>query len=238
MSGWPARTAHPGTDGLNTFELIIFDFDGTLADSAPGIAACMRAAFESCDLRPPSLEDVRGRIGLNLEEAIRQLIRDRRDVDVADVAARYRELHESVAAPATALFPGTENVLSALDVTGIRLAVVSQKARRGLKQLLNQFAIDGYFDLVLGSDDVTAPKPQAALYESHIAHRCGDVPRDRVLVVGDTDIDLRFAANVGSRSCWATYGYGHAASCRALNPTYTIADITCVISVCGLSPSS
>ncbi len=86
-----------------------------------------------------------------------------------------------------------------LDSAGIRLAVVSQKARRGLAQLMAQLDIDQYFDLVLGSDDVTAPKPQAALYERHIAPWSGEVERDRVLVVGDTDIDLRFAANIGAR---------------------------------------
>ena len=222
---------------MRTFDLIIFDFDGTLADSARGIAACMGAAFESCDLRPPLLEDVRPRIGLTLEEAIRQLIRDRRDVDVAGVVARYRELHDSVAAPATALFPGTETMLSTLDAAGFRLAVVSQKARRALTQLLAQCAIERHFDLVLGSDEVTAPKPQAALYEQYIAARFGDPARDRVLVVGDTDVDLRFAANIGARGCWAEYGYGHQGSCRALEPAYTIADVTGVIAVCGLSPS-
>ncbi|HVG53469.1 MAG TPA: HAD hydrolase-like protein [Vicinamibacterales bacterium] len=221
---------------MNTFDLVIFDFDGTLADSANGIAACMRAAFESYDLLPPTLEDVRPRIGLSLEEAIRQLIRDRRDVDVATVAARYRELHSSVAAQATGLFPGARDALAMLDTAGIRLLVVSQKARRGLTQLLGQLEIDQYFGLVLGSDDVTAPKPQAALYDSHIAAWCGDVARNRVLVVGDTDIDLRFAMNIGAHGCWAEYGYGHPASCRALEPTYVISDITGVTSVCGLSP--
>ena len=220
---------------MNSFDLVIFDFDGTLADSANGIAACMRAAFESYELQPPTLEDVRPRIGLNLEEAIRQLIRDRRDVDVAAVASRYRELHSSVAAPATPLFPGTRDALSMLAAAGIRLLVVSQKARRGLTQLLGQLEIDRYFGLVLGSDDVTAPKPQAALYENHIATWCGDVARHRVLMVGDTDIDLRFAANIGAHGCWAEYGYGHPATCRALEPTYVIADITGVTSVCGLS---
>ena len=136
---------------MNTFDLVIFDFDGTLADSANGIAACMRAAFESHDLLPPTLEDVRPRIGLSLEEAIRQLIRDRRDVDVAAVASRYRELNSSVAAPATPLFPGTRDALSMLDAAGIRLLVVSQKARRGLTQLLGHLEIDQYFGLVLGS---------------------------------------------------------------------------------------
>lgn len=221
---------------MKLFDLIIFDFDGTLADSVHGIAACMSAAFESFDLRPPTLDDVRPRIGLNLEEAIRQLIRDRRDIDVAGVAARYRELHESVAAPATALFPGTETALSILSAADIRLAVVSQKARRALTQLLAQCAIDQHVDLAVGSDEVSAPKPHAALYEGYIAARCGDPARDRVLVVGDTDIDLRFAANIGARSCWAEYGYGHSGSCRALEPTHTISDIAGVTSVCGLSP--
>ena len=221
---------------VRAFDLIIFDFDGTLADSAHGIAACMGAAFESLDLRPPTVEDVRPRIGLRLEEAIRQLIRDRRDVDISGVAARYRELHDSVAAPATTLFSGTPAVLAMLDATDVSLAVVSQKARRALTRLLQQCAIDQHFDLVLGADEVSAPKPQAALYEQYIAARFAHPARDRVLVVGDTDIDLRFAANIGARSCWAQYGYGHAGSCRALQPTHTITDITGVTSVCGLSP--
>lgn len=220
---------------MSAFDLIVFDFDGTLADSAGGIAACMSAAFESCALAPPSVDDVRRRIGLSLEESIRQLSHDQRDVDINAVVARYRELHSTVAAPATALFPGTRQTLSMLEAAGITLALVSQKARRTLVQALSQFALDRCFELVLGSDDVMAPKPHPSMYEQHIAPACGDPPRDRVLVVGDTDIDLRFAANIGARSCWAEYGYGHRGSCRALNPDYTIADISGVTSVCGLA---
>lgn len=216
------------------FDLVIFDFDGTLADSARGIARCLAAAFESYDLRPPRPEDVTPRIGLRLEEAIGQLVRDRRDVDVAAVAQRYRELHGTVAAPATVLYPGAGDALAMLDAAGIRLVVVSQKSRRGLTQLMAQLAIDQYFDLVLGSDDVTAPKPQAALYERHIAPWSGEMELGRLLVVGDTDVDLRFAANIGARGCWAEYGYGHRDSCRAVQPEYTIRNITDVTSVCGL----
>lgn len=221
---------------MPAFDLIIFDLDGTLADSADGIAACMEAAFESCDLEPPTCDDVRPRIGLKLEEAIRQLVRDRRDVDITEVAARYRELHDALAAPATTLFPGVPAALAMLDAADMSLAVVSQKARRALTQLLRQCAIDRHFDLVLGSDEVSAPKPQAALYEECVAARFGHPVRERVLVVGDTDIDLRFATNIGARSCWAEYGYGHEGSCRALQPTHTITDITGVMSICGLSP--
>jgi phosphoglycolate phosphatase len=195
----------------------------------------MAAAFESFDVPPPAPADVRARIGMSLEEAIRQLIRERRNVDVAAVARRYRELHASVAAPATMLFPGVTGTLPLLFAAGIRLLVVSQKARSSLVQLLTQTHIEPHFDLVLGSDDVMAAKPHAALYERHIAPRYPDVTTDRVLVVGDTDIDLRFAANVGARGCWVEYGYGHAGSCRALQPAYTIADITTLTRVCGIA---
>ncbi|MGH9242012.1 MAG: HAD family hydrolase [Vicinamibacterales bacterium] len=222
---------------MSAFDLVVFDFDGTLADSASGIAACLSAAFESYDLQPPPPDEVRRRIGLSLEEAIRQLIRDRRDVDIDAVAVRYRELHPTVAAPATTLFPGTREMLSALEGAGITLALVSQKARRTLAQVLAQFAIEQCFNVVLGSDDVTAAKPHGAMYERHIIPVCGDPARDRVLVVGDTDIDLRFAVNIGARSCWAQYGYGHHASCRALHPAYTIPHIAALPSVCGLAGS-
>lgn len=211
---------------MNAFDLVIFDFDGTLADSARGIAECMHAAFESCELRPPSPADVRARIGLTLEESIRQLTDDRPGVDVAVVARRYRELHASVAAPAVALFPGTDETLALLKAAGIPLAVVSQKARSGLLHLLTQLAIDRYFDLVLGADDVTAPKPQAALYDRHIATQYPGVACDRVLVVGDTATDLQFASNIGAQSCWAEYGYGDPQRCRALQPRYSIPQIT------------
>ena len=127
--------------------------------------------------------------------------------------------------------------MSRLHAAGIRMIVVSQKARKGLVQLLTQLGIERYFDVVLGSDDVTAAKPHAALYDQHIASRYPGVARDRVLVVGDTDIDLRFAANIGARSCWVEYGYGHDASCRAQLPTYTIADISGLTRVCGLHAS-
>lgn len=87
---------------MHPFDLIIFDFDGTLADSAPGICACMAAAFNSFGLPRPTMADVRPTIGLTLEESIRQLTARHGLVDITAVARAYRDLHETVAAPATA----------------------------------------------------------------------------------------------------------------------------------------
>jgi phosphoglycolate phosphatase len=236
MPGWTTRLVDPARNVI-PFDLIVFDFDGTIADSADGIAQCMAAAFELSDLPPPSASDVRRRIGLTLEESIRQLTSGRLDVDIAAVARRYRELHASIAAPAVRLFPGTIETLERLREKHLRLVVVSQKARRGLVDLITRLEIDHYFDLVLGSDDVTSPKPHSALYGRHIEPRYSDLPLHRVLVVGDTATDLQFAANIGVSSCWAEYGYGEERDCRAWNPTYTIPAFAALTPLCGCAAS-
>jgi phosphoglycolate phosphatase len=215
---------------VRSFDLVIFDFDGTLADSATGIAACMRVAFESFGLEAPAEAAVRARVGLTLEESIRQLATA--EVDVATLARRYRELHDTVAAPAVRLFPGAVDVLKAASTAGLQLVVVSHKARRGLRQLLAQFDLDQYFSLALGSDDVTAHKPDATLYERHIAPFAAR--SDRVLVVGDTATDIQFASNIGAPSCWAAYGYGDPQSCAALRPTYRLGALRDLLEVCAL----
>ena len=219
------------------FDLVIFDFDGTLASSAEGICACMGQAFAAFGIAPPSLAAVRTRIGLTLEDAIRQLTSNHGvDVDVAAVAQRYRELHVAVAAPATALFLGAADVLRLVKASGAGVVLVSQKARAGLSHLVTQFDIERCFDQVLSSDDVTVHKPDAALYRHYIAPRFPHVAVERVLVVGDTIIDLEFAVNIGAAGCWAEYGYGDARRCVAARPAYAISAITDLVTVCGLRP--
>ena len=231
MPGRPGRSANSRV-AVHPFDLIIFDFDGTLADSAPGICACMAAAFNSFGLPGPTMADVRPTIGLTLEESIRQLTARHGRVDITAVARAYRDLHETVAAPAISLFAGAADVLAAASVSGIGLALVSQKAQRTLHQLLVQLEIERHFDLVLGSDTVTATKPDPALYERHVAPQFPGLTTQRVLMVGDTATDLGFAVNIGAASCWAEYGYGND-RCLELRPTFRVSTILGVADVCG-----
>lgn len=221
------------------FDLIVFDFDGTLADSAPGIAACLGATFEEFGFEAPPAARVRPRIGLTLDECIRQLLDDRAgSTDVSAMTRRYRELHWTVAVQGIALFGGADAVLEEASASGIQLTVVSQKGGRALRQLLARFDIERCFDVILGGDDVTAQKPDAALFARHVAPHCGDVAPDRVLVVGDAPTDLQFARNIGAASCWAAYGYGDASRCLALDPNYRIGGITELPGVWATSRSS
>jgi phosphoglycolate phosphatase len=171
---------------------------------------------------------------LTLEECIRQLTEARGfRGDVAGIASVYRDLHVSTAAPGATLFPRAEAFLAVARASGCSLALVSQKSRRGLAQLLSQFSIERFFELVLGADDVSVRKPDPALFTRDIRSRFPDVDVQRVLVVGDTPTDLQFARNIGACSCWAEYGYGDVEQCLALMPTYRISAIADLSRVCG-----
>ena len=208
-------------------KLIIFDFDGTLASSIEGIAACIGKALQLFGYRRPSVDKVRATIGLTLEDSIRKLTKWAcPESDIPLVVRTYRNLYDKEGARLTILFDGAAETLTAVKAASIKTVLVTNKGNDALARLLQQFKIVNYFDLTLSADSVQHHKPSAALYEAHIASAFPYIDAKDILVVGDTESDLRFAANIGAQSCWAAYGYGHAPACTALAPTFTISSIS------------
>jgi phosphoglycolate phosphatase len=208
------------------FKLVVFDFDGTLASTIEGITVCMRQALESFGYPAPSDGEIRATVGLTLEHSIKQLTNSAcEDFKIPAVVRCYRDLYVTQGVPRTRLFDGTEDMLKAVKTAQIKTVLLSNKGNSGLLQLLHQLEIDSYFDLVLGADRVKYHKPSSDLYEAHVASEFPDLAPEETLIVGDTESDLCFAANIGARSCWARYGYGNTAACEALKPDFTISAI-------------
>jgi phosphoglycolate phosphatase len=206
--------------------LIIFDFDGTLASSIEGIAACMGKALHLFGYRPPSADKVRATIGLTLEDSIRKLTKwGCPESDIPLVVRSYRNLYDTEGPRLTTLFDGAAETLTAVKAAGIKIVLVTNKGNAALTRLLQQLNIINYFDLTLSADCVQHHKPSATLYTAHIAPVFPQIDPQDILVVGDTESDLRFAANIGAQSCWAAYGYGDTATCTLLAPTFTISSI-------------
>jgi phosphoglycolate phosphatase len=216
-------------------KLIIFDFDGTLASSLEGISACMGKALQLFGYRRPSVDKLRATIGLTLEDSIRKVTKWAcPESDIPLVVRTYRNLYDIEGARLTALFDGATETLVAVKAAGIKTVLVSNKGNAGLVLLLRQLQIANYFDLTLSADCVQHHKPSAALYTAHIVPAFPQIDPKDILVVGDTESDLRFAANIGASSCWAAYGYGDAATCIALAPTFTISNISDLQSLLGI----
>lgn len=208
------------------YRLAIFDFDGTLASTLDSIHTCICEAFAAFGICAPSREDVRATVGLTLEESVNILANGSVSTSrIHEVLKEYRRIHDVKGAAGVKLFEGAGKLLEELPSHNIKSVLVSNKGRKGLNTLLEQLRIRAYFDLILGAEDVARNKPDPRLFTQDIVPHFDGIPKNETLVIGDTDVDIRFAKAAGLASCWASYGYGDQAKCRKLGPDYAVRDL-------------
>ncbi|MFJ9992687.1 HAD family hydrolase [Pseudomonas putida] len=185
------------------YELLIFDWDGTLADSIGRIVEAMNAAAERAGEAPSADAAVKGIIGLALSEAISVLYPhlDARQLEV--FRQHYADIYTALDQQPSPLFEGVVESLEAFRSEGYRLAVATGKARRGLDRVLKANGWEGYFDITRAADE-TRGKPHPLMLEEILAH-CRVEP-GRALMVGDSAFDLQMASNAGMHSVAVGYG--------------------------------
>jgi len=189
---------------VSDYQLLIFDWDGTLADSIGRIVESMRLAARACDLELRTDEEIKGIIGLGLPEAIRALYPEVRDPQVLRrVQLLYGEHYLALESQPSALFPGVVESLEAFRSAGYRLAVATGKTRRGLDRVLASYGWLDYFDVTRCADE-TASKPDPRMLREILSH-CRVSPGG-ALMVGDSAFDLQMARQAGMGAVAVGYG--------------------------------
>lgn len=198
---------------------VIFDFDGTLADTAMGIVSTMYQTFRELELPLPSEAAIRDTIGLPLAQAM-QILQDL-DAEHGEAAASvYRRLFPSVGIHLVTFFPGVHDVLKALNSKGIRVAIATSRGTPSLVEILaNNHASDLVETFVTSSDNLP-PKPSPGLVLA-LLERMG-LDSGEVLVVGDTTFDIEMGNSAGCRTCAVTYGNHSREKLMTASPTYII----------------
>jgi phosphoglycolate phosphatase len=185
------------------YELLIFDWDGTLSDSIGRIVEAMRTAAGLAG-RPVRDElAIKGIIGLGLPEAIRTLYPDITANDLIDFRQHYADSYMAMDVEPSRLFDGVRESLEAFRAEGYRMAVATGKARRGLDRVLKAHGWLEYFDATRAADE-TASKPDPLMLNEIMEH-CGVQP-EKALMVGDASFDLQMARNAGMDSVAVGYG--------------------------------
>lgn len=185
------------------YELIIFDWDGTLMDSAAKIVRCFQCAAQDAGLAPPADSEVRNIIGLGLKEALDVLLPDAQESVRAHVIECYRQHFLNLDTTETPLFPGVMDGLDRLSTAGFRFAIATGKARRGLDRVLQETGISHYFCATRCADEAKSkPHPQML----HDLLGATGVPTARALMVGDTTYDLEMASAAAMGSIAVSYG--------------------------------
>lgn len=185
------------------YELLIFDWDGTLMDSHARIVACMQGAAHDMAAAPLAGEAVRNIIGLGLGEAIGSLYPQADAEFVERFGAAYRERFLGAGEAPETMFDGALEVLDLLEGDGYLLAVATGKGRAGLDRVLAQSGLHGRFHVTRCADE-TFSKPHPAMLEQ-ILDFTGVVPA-QALMIGDTTYDLEMAHNAGVDGLGVSYG--------------------------------
>ena len=204
------------------YRLVVFDWDGTLMDSAGHIVASMQGAMTDLGLPVLAPEVIRNIIGLGMREAVHALFpHDRSDAFVERFTVHYRDYYFAPAAPQT-LFPGAERMLQALREAGYLLAVATGKSRHGLDHALSETGLDAMFHTSRTADE-TASKPDPRMLVEILAHL--DVPPEAAVMVGDTEYDLDMASRAGMASVGVSFGVHAPERLRRHGPLACVDDL-------------
>lgn len=198
------------------FDLIAFDWDGTLFDSTSIIVRCIQAAVRDVGGTVPTDEAASYVIGLGLMQALAHAAPDVPVETYPALGERYRH-HYDLHADDLSLFKGVLPMLEAVRASGALLTVATGKSRRGLDETLQSVELKGMFDGSRTADE-TSGKPDPRMLHELMA-QFGIAP-ERVLMIGDTTHDLQMALNAGCPSIGVSYGAHEPSAFTVLQPLF------------------
>jgi len=203
------------------FDLLVFDWDGTLMDSAAAIAASLQSACSDLNLPVPSEEKARYVIGLGLNDAMSHILPGLDPAQYPGVVERYR-VHFLKHDSGTTLFRGAAETVAALRETGYLLAVATGKSRRGLDRALAATGLKPFFHATRCADEGHS-KPHPGMLQG-LMEKLG-ATSGRTLMIGDTTHDMEMARAAGVRRLGVTYGAHDKEALLGYDPVACVDDI-------------
>lgn len=210
---------------------IIFDFDGTLADTAELTVETMHRTNRAMNLPDKSDAECRAMIGYRLEE-IPSILWPDLPVLSARYAATFREIYKSAKEDLKVrTYPGVSDTLTRLKRDGIRMAVASSRSKVSLMDLCSELHIVDYFQMIVGGGDVENGKPAPDPANLVLATQGWD--KDETLVVGDMNVDILMGKAACTVTCGVSYGNGSVEELRDAGADYLISDFSELQNILG-----
>lgn len=202
---------------------IIFDLDGTLVESLPGIAAALNAALTELKLPTHSAETVRSFIGDGAYILCERAAKGQPSETIASLHELFLREYPKAWKSGTLVFEGIQELIKGLQDLGCTLSVLSNKPHLFTTEIVNHFFPDKPFDLVLGQRSGIAQKPDP----SGVHEILGELSKSsaNTILVGDSTMDIITARNAGVCSLAVTWGYHDANQLAAVSPKHTAKSI-------------
>lgn len=202
------------------YDLVVFDWDGTLIDSPGTIVECIQESARDMGLEVPTRESASHVIGLGLHDSLRLAVPALKAEQYMDFVAHYRR-HFLAREDRMLLFEGVRELLEELSASR-PLAIATGKSRRGLDRALDGGGLRRYFAASRCADE-THPKPHPAMLLELMEEL--SVPSERTLMIGDTSHDLQMARAAGVDALAVAYGAHPETGLRACGPVECVASV-------------
>jgi phosphoglycolate phosphatase len=195
------------------YDLVSFDLDGTLVDTAAEIAEAVNLALEAHGVARRPVDEITLLIGAGTADLMRRLLERlcieqpalAKTMHLPDLLHTLDRCYAATTGTRARPYPGCEAALEELRAAGVRLACVTNKEIRHARAVLKVTALDGFFDLVVGGDSLPHKKPHASVLQ-HVLTELGS-DRSRTAHVGDSLTDVLAARNAGVAAWAVPYGY-------------------------------
>jgi phosphoglycolate phosphatase len=203
-------------------DLIMFDLDGTLADTGHDLAAAVNYTRSHFNLAPLAEQLVYGHVGRGVEHLLKYSLAEEYPDHFHEVVRIFVERYETHLLDTTVLYPGVQGVLD--HFRGKRRVLVSNKMHRLTVAVARGLGVENQFDAILGGDSAAEKKPHPALLHSVLERF--QVSAARALIVGDGDTDIEAGKRAGVITCGVTYGLGRKDDLIAAKPDVMIDNIS------------
>jgi len=210
---------------------VIFDFDGTLADTNEGIVKTFQETFRHLGMPVPSEERVSSTIGLTLKDGFKAAYDDLSD-EVADKAAEYyRSIFNGIAIPCTKAFPEVCETLAELRSKGYKLIIATSRSFKSLGVLSEQIGVKQFFSGFYCAESVERHKPFPDLVNLILKEH--NLAPDEAIVFGDATYDLLMGKGAGCKVCVVTWGNQTRERLCSAEPEYLIDKMSELLSILG-----
>ncbi|MCX7710480.1 MAG: HAD family hydrolase [Clostridia bacterium] len=208
---------------MKNYEVILFDLDGTLTDSKPGITKSVQYALNKFGIIENDLEKLEHFVGPPLKDSFMHSYGFSEEKALTAVRY-YREYFAEKGMFDNSVYPGIENLLKVLKEKGKRIAVATSKPTVYSISILEHFGLYGYFDMVVGSNlDGTRTAKSEVIDCALLEYRAYN--KSQVVMVGDRMHDILGAKENGIDSVAVFYGYGTEKEISNCCPTYTVGSV-------------
>ena len=202
-------------------KLVIFDFDGTLADTKENIILTFQMTMKELGVEIKSRQECAATIGLTLEDAFKVLypgMAAEKYIMLRDTYRRIFKENRKILVPG--LFPEVMETLEELQRRGYLMSIASSRQSPSLQSFLEDMKIAHLFEYAVGGDNVEHPKPAPDAVLQILRHY--NLSAEEAFVVGDMPFDINMATNAGVKSCGVTWGNADAAQLKESGANYII----------------